>query len=170
MLYTPVMWRFHSLLLASSIALFLGLPRLALAELSEEQLSLLHDPGGWEFIAVFDKDNGVSMHHQCFAEGEPKPSECNGTLILKSDHTFSESIFMHGFTARRHGTYQLDGDQFTLFDEFGNQDGPYTMRIDPEKQTMRYSTTQAGVTLGADFVLVRKYKKDLEKRKKRGSQ
>jgi hypothetical protein len=159
------MWRFRSLLLAAFLGLFLGLPRPLHAELSEEQLSLLHDPGGWEFIAVFDKDNGVSMHHQCFAEGEPKPSECNGTLILKSDNTFSESIFMHGFTARRHGTYKLDDDQLTLFDEFGNSDGPYAVQIDPKQQTMRYSTEQAGVTLGASFVLVRKYKKDREKQK-----
>ncbi|HEX6544931.1 MAG TPA: hypothetical protein VF023_01405 [Bryobacteraceae bacterium] len=164
------MWRFRSLLLAASFAAFFGLSRPAQAGLSQEQLSLFHDPGGWEFIAVFDRDNGVSMHHQCFAEGEPKPSECNGTLILKSDDTFSESIFMHGFTARRHGTYKLDDDQLTLFDEFGNSDGPYTVQIDPEEQTMRYSTTQAGVTLGADFVLVRKYKKERERQKKQKQQ
>jgi hypothetical protein len=164
------MWRAHSLLVASGLVLFFGLPRPAHADLSQEQLSLFHDPGGWEFIAVFDEDNGVSMQHQCFAEGEPKPSECNGTLILKSDDTFSESIFMHGFTARRHGTYKLDDDQLTLFDEFGNSDGPYTVQIDPKKQTMRYSTTQAGVTLGASFVLARKYKKDREKQKKQSSQ
>ncbi|HXE15077.1 MAG TPA: hypothetical protein VN633_23335 [Bryobacteraceae bacterium] len=164
------MWRVRSLLVASGLVLFLGLPHPARADLSQEQLSLLHDPGGWEFLAVFDKDNGVSMQHQCFAEGEPKPSECNGTLILKSDDTFSESIFMHGFTARRHGTYKLDDDQLTLFDEFGNSDGPYTVQIDPKKQTMRYSTTQAGVTLGASFVLVRKYKKEREKQKKQSSQ
>jgi hypothetical protein len=133
--------------------------------LSQEQLDLLHDPHGWEFVAVFDKHNGFPMHHQCFAEGEPKPSECRGTLVLRGDSTFSETIFMHGFTASRHGTYDLDGGQITLIDEFGTKDGPYNLEINTANKTMRYSANQGGVLIGADFDLVDKSKRDSAKHK-----
>lgn len=132
-------------------------------ELSQQQLDMFHDPKGWEFVDVFDKDNGFPMHHQCFAEGQPKPSECHGTLIFHADATWEETIFMHGFTTYRHGDYQLDGNQLTLLDEFSNKDGPYTVQIDIAAKTMQYSANQGGVIIGADFSLIRPHKKTQQK-------
>lgn len=164
------MWRCRSFALAAGALLLCPAFLLNADSLSQQQIDLLHDPHGWEFVAVFDKDNGFPMHHQCFAEGEPKPSECHGDIIFGADGTFSESIFMHGFTARRHGTYELDDDQITLIDEFGNKDGPYRLEINTAAKTMRYSGRQGGVLIGADFELVNQAKKNPPKHKNQPAQ
>src|SRR3954464_10528683 len=94
------------------------------ADLSQDQLKLLHDPAGWEYTAILDRDNGVSMTHQCFVEGQEK-QECRGTLMLGEDGTFRQKVIVHERAAPRQGTYELVGDQITFKDELGTKDGPY---------------------------------------------
>ncbi len=140
-------------------------------ELTEEQLDLLHDSKGWEYTAVFDKDNGFPMQHQCFVEGQPNSDACRGTMILTSDGHFVQDVYIHGAEVQRHGTYELDDNQITLQDEFGTNDGPYTVEINPKAKTMSFTLTNAGgVRIGADFLLERQYQKSKRKPKNSSSQ
>jgi hypothetical protein len=96
--------------------------------LTDDELKMLQDPGGWQYVTISDTDSGVQTQHTCF-DGKPHPQECSGTLTLTAGNTFVSSIHIHGQTVDRHGTYELDGKQLTLFDEFGTQDGPYALDI-----------------------------------------
>ncbi|MGA8594588.1 MAG: hypothetical protein WB676_07570 [Bryobacteraceae bacterium] len=140
-------------------------------ELTQEQLDLLHDSKGWEYTAIFDKDNGFPMNHQCFVEGHPNSDACRGTMTVSSDSNFVQDVYIHGAEVQRHGTYELDGNQITLQDEFGTNDGPYTVDIDPKAKTMRFTLTNAGdVRIGADFLLERQYQKSKRKPQNGSSQ
>jgi hypothetical protein len=164
------MWRAAPLVLTLSCFLLGNVGVCAGDDLTQEQLDLLHDSKGWEYTAVFDKDNGFPMNHQCFVQGQPNPDACRGTMTLSSDDTFVQDVYIHGAEVQRHGTYQLDGNQITLQDEFGTNDGPYTVDIDPKAKTMRFTLTKAGsVRIGADFLLERQYQKSKTK-PKNGSQ
>lgn len=114
--------------------------------LSDDQLKLLHDPGGWEYTTVSDADGGIQTKHTCF-DGRPHPEECSGTLTLHTDNTFVQSVHIHGETVQRHGNYELDGSQLSLYDEFGTRDGPYSIDIDTDKKSMTMQMPQVRIEL-----------------------
>ena len=91
--------------------------------ISQDQLKLLQDPGGWEYITVTDPDSGIQTTHTCF-DGRPHPEECSGTLTFRPDGTFTKDIYIHHQRVQRHGNYELNGDQVAFYDELGTRDGP----------------------------------------------
>jgi hypothetical protein len=143
---------------ACSIIAALLLPTACLA-LDQDQLKLLHDPHGWQYVSIFDRDYGMQMQHQCFVEGDPSQGACRGMLYFASDGTFRQTVTVHGSTLERHGTYHLDGDQLSFQDELGTKDGPYTLEINTDAKTMRFSMRQAGVLIGANLKLKNAAKK-----------
>jgi hypothetical protein len=134
------------------------LPAVCLA-LDQDQLKLFNDPQGWEYIAIFDHDNGVQMQHQCFVEGSPGTGACRGMLFLPPDGHFTQTVTVHGSTLERHGTYELDDDQLTFQDELGTKDGPYTVDLKTDEKSMRISMRQSGVLIGAALKLKNQSKK-----------
>ena len=123
--------------------------------LSDDQLKMLHDPGGWEYIKIGDVDNGIQTQHTCF-DGHPHPNQCSGTMTLNPGNTFLQKTRIHGQTVQRHGTYQLDGNQLTFFDELGTKDGPYALSINT--QTKRLVLQMQPVRI--DLELESQYRKD----------
>src|SRR5947209_526706 len=128
---------FPKRILMCSLALFTF--RLALPAqqggLTSDQLKMLQDPGGWEYIKISDVDNGIQTQHTCF-DGHPHPEQCSGTLTLSAGNTFIQKTRIHGQTVQRQGTYQLDGNQLTFFDELGTKDGPYTLTINTQAKRL----------------------------------
>ncbi|MBV9154670.1 MAG: hypothetical protein JO097_00275 [Acidobacteriaceae bacterium] len=114
--------------------------------LSDEQIKLLQDPGGWEYITLSDADNGIQTKHTCF-DGQPHPEECSGTLTLTTAKTFVQSVYVHGQGVQRHGTYELSGNEITLSDELGTKDGPYTVEIDTQAKSMIMRMTSVRIEL-----------------------
>jgi formylmethanofuran dehydrogenase subunit A len=143
------------------ILLAAAIPLWAFDELSDEQLKLLQDPGGWEYLKMGDADKGVDTQHICF-DGTPHPDVCSGRLNLTTGKTFTQKVFIHGESAERHGTYKLDGDQLAFFDEFGTRDGPYTIQIDTEKKSLVMAMPQVRVELELEKELHKN--KDKEKK------
>lgn len=136
----------------------------AASSLDQSALKMLHDPGGWEYVAVLNLDNGMHITATCFVAGQLRPEDCRGTLKFTPDGDFVQNIQIHGENVRRHGAYELDGDQITFRDELGTQDGPYQLQVNTKTKTMRISMRQAGVLVGADFHLESDYgKKDRKK-------
>lgn len=130
-------------------AFYLSIALVCLAtgdELSGDQLKLLHDPGGWEYITIEDSDAGVQTEHTCF-DGKPHPDVCSGTLTLSAGNTFVQQVSVHHQTVSRHGTYSLTGDQLAFFDEFGTRDGPYTVAIDSDKTSLSLRMPQVHLEL-----------------------
>lgn len=127
--------------------------------LDDQQLQMLHDAQGWEYVSIFDHDNGMTMQHQCFVEGASTQGACSGMLYFPPDGTFRQTVTAHGKTLDRHGTYELDDDQLTFQDELGTKDGPYTVEINSDEKTMRFSMRQAGVEIGANLKLKNASKK-----------
>ncbi len=123
-----------------------ALPLSARNTLNNNQLKMLHDPGGWEYITVSDADSGIQTKHTCF-DGRPHPEECSGTLTLNTDKTFVQSVHIHGKTVQRHGSYELDGSELAFYDEFGTRDGPYTIDIDTHKKSMTMQMPQVQIEL-----------------------
>jgi hypothetical protein len=91
-------------------------------------------------------------------DGKPHPDECSGKLILRSDNTFSKQIFIHHQEVSRTGTYKLDADRIAFFDEFGNQDGPYTIHLDAKSELLTLDMPQ----LHIELELETQYHKDLK--------
>ena len=133
---------------------------LTLGSLTPDELKLLQDPGGWEYVTVSDEDAGVQTQHVCF-DGQPHPRQCSGKLILRPDNTFTMQVTIHGENVDRHGTYELDDDQIAFFDEFGNRDGPYTLQLNSETKRLVLSMPQVRL----DLELESQYKDDLQKKK-----
>src|ERR1700689_5314233 len=106
----------------------------AYSDLSSDQLKMFQDPGGWDYIKMTE-NSGVQTEHSCF-DGKPHPDECSGRLRLSPDNTFTQEVTIHGQIVPRHGTYKLEDDQLTFFDELQTQDGPYTIEIDAEKKSL----------------------------------
>jgi hypothetical protein len=121
--------------------------------LDEQQTKLFLDPKGWKYVAIFDRHNGIQTTHQCFVEGSPNQGGCRGTLIFSDDGQFTQDVYADGGKLERHGTYTLDGDQLTFKDELGTQDGPYTVVVNADRKSMRFSMSQTGVLIGADLKL-----------------
>jgi hypothetical protein len=116
-------------------------------DLSDDQLKMLKDPGGWEYVEIDDSDAGIQTQHTCF-DGKPHPDVCSGTLTLSSGgNTFVQKVTVHHQSVTRRGTYEIDGDQLAFFDEFGTKDGPYTVAIDPDKTSLSLRMPQLRMEL-----------------------
>lgn len=122
--------------------------------LNDDELKLLQDPGGWEYIKMSDDQAGIQTTHTCF-DGQPHPTECSGTLTLNPDNTLLQQVHIHGQTVARHGTYELDNDQIAFYDEFGTRDGPYHLTIDTQSKRLIIEMPQVRVELE----LEKEYKK-----------
>jgi hypothetical protein len=146
--------------------LFLALRLNAGADLTADELKMLQDPDGWEYITVTDPDSGIQTKHTCF-DGQPHPDECSGTLTLKPDNTFVQKVHIHGDTVERHGQYELDGKEITFIDELGTRDGPYTLDINVKTKQMTLQITQnSGVLVRIELELEKEYKKQLQQTQK----
>ena len=130
-----------------------------------DNLALLQDSSGWEYISISDKDNGFETQHVCFDSHET--GKCRGRLIFAPNNTFTQSVTVHAKSLTRQGTYQLAGDQVTFFDEFGNKDGPYSWTLNPDAKSMVIQTTQAGVLIKMDLLLEKEFRRRLEEEKKK---
>jgi hypothetical protein len=138
-----------SKILYLSVVLLLCVPAARLSahdDLNQDQLKLLQDPDGWEYIEIDDSDAGIQTQHTCF-DGTPHPDVCSGTLTLSSGNTFVQEVNVHHQSVSRRGTYSLDGDQLAFFDEFGTKDGPYTVAIDPDKTSLSLRMPQVHMEL-----------------------
>ena len=153
-------------MLASFAALLLIALRVnAGADLTDDELKMVQDSGGWEYLAVSDPDNGVQTKHSCF-DGQPHPEQCSGNLTFNPDNTFVQKVHIHGETVERHGQYELDGNDLTLIDELGTRDGPYTLDINLKSKQMNLQITQnAGVLVRIELELEKEYKKQLQNQK-----
>lgn len=130
--------------------------------LSSDELKMLHDLSGWEYISLsMNEQNGFPTQHTCF-DGRPHPDECSGTLVLKSDQTFTQSVRIQGKTVQRTGKYQLDGDQLTFFDELGTQDGPYKLALNTQAKSLVLQMPQSRIEL----LLESEYRKNRQEGKK----
>jgi hypothetical protein len=158
------MARFRPSIGAFGVALILGAVSRGDSALTDDQVKMLKDPLGWEYLDLFQKNNGFPTKHVCFSEGESGSSECQGVLKLHDDGTFVQEVTIQGTPVPRHGTWNLDGDQLTMWDELGTKDGPYTVELNLDAKTMRISMDDAGVIVGAHFKLEREYQKSKSKR------
>lgn len=143
----------------------IGILATAAFALNHDQLKMLQDPGGWQYLELSDAALGVQTVHTCF-DGHPHPDECSGTLTLSPGKTFVQSLRIQGKGYQRHGTYQLEGDQLTLFDELGTRDGPYTVSVDPQHDTMVMQMSPAGGDVRCRFLLNREYHKRMRAQQK----
>jgi hypothetical protein len=132
----------------------------AAPSLSSDDLKLLQDPGGWEYVTVSDQDNGFPTEHVCF-DGQPHPGQCSGTLTMRDDKTFTQSVSIQGQSVDRHGTYELADDQISFFDEFGNRDGPYSAQLNGDTKMLVLSMPQ----LRMELELASQYREDLGKKR-----
>jgi hypothetical protein len=130
-------------------------------DLAPDQLALLQDSGGWEYISMNDSQDGFPTQHTCF-DGQPHPDVCSGTLTLTPQNTFLQKTYVHHQSVARHGTYQLDGDQLAFFDEFGTRDGPYTITVDTQSKFMTMDMPQIKIKLQ----LYKEYRKQLDAARK----
>ncbi|MBV8810360.1 MAG: lipocalin family protein [Acidobacteriaceae bacterium] len=150
--------------LASALPLLFIVPLSARQDLTQQQVTLFQDPGGWEFITVTDPDSGIQTTHTCF-DGHPHPKTCSGTLTFSPDNKFVKNIYIHGQRVQRHGTYQLSGNQLVFYDELGTRDGPYTIAIDVAKNQLTMDMPQVHIQLMLD----RAYRDVLKARAKKHS-
>lgn len=130
--------------------------------LTSDELNMLQDPGGWEYLTISDADAGIQTQHVCF-DGRPHPGACSGTLILSARKTFVKSIHIHGQAVDRHGNYRLDGNQIAFFDEFGTEDGPYTIELNAETKRLVLSMPQVRMELELES----QYREDSRSQKKK---
>ena len=141
--------------LTGALAFALGLGASAGDKLSSNQLKLLHDPGGWEYIKISNSDSGFQTEHTCF-DGIPDPQQCSGVMKFTPHNTFVQKIHIHGQTLQRHGKYQLGGKQLALFDELGTKDGPYTLDLNEQNNHLVLQMPQVRIELE----LEEQYRKD----------
>jgi hypothetical protein len=132
--------------------------------LTHDELKLLQDPGGWEYMTITDAGNGFETQHVCFDSSTP--GKCRGTLLFRPDMTFKKSILAHGQWINRGGTYQVDGNNILFLDEFKNKDGPYTAELDPQKKTLVLGMIAAGVHFRIELLETKEYHRQQEERKK----
>ncbi len=129
-------------------------------DLTGNQLKMLQDPAGWEYIKISDVDGGIQTQHACF-DGLPHPHQCSGVMIFAPDNTFVQRIYIHGQIIERHGTYQLDGNQLAFFDELGTKDGPYTLDLETRQKRLTLEMPQVQLELE----LEKQYRKDRQAHK-----
>lgn len=128
------------------IGMFLASATLLCAffDLNRDQLKDLQDPGGWDYIKM--TDSGIQTEHPCF-DGKPHPETCTGRLTLSANHHFVQEVNIAGDTVMRHGTYTLNNDQLTFFDELETSDGPYTIELDEQKKSLLMYTSAVRIEL-----------------------
>jgi hypothetical protein len=153
-----------SVLLTLSLASSLAQAR---ENLTHDELTMLQDPGGWEYMVISDPNNGFQTQAACF--DAQRTGACEGKLFFRSDGTFVQTITGHGKSMHRGGTYKLDGHDVTFFDEHGTGDGPYTLKIDEEAQTLMADATRAGAGVHMELLLEKEFKKRLEKKRQTGA-
>jgi hypothetical protein len=129
----------------------------AFSGLSSDQVKLLKDPGGWDYIKM--TDSGIQTEHPCF-DGKPHPELCSGRLTFGTDNKFMQSVTIKGDTVPRHGTYTLEDDQLTFFDELETRDGPYTIEIDAQQKSLLMYTSVVRIELILHKTLLDKKRKD----------
>ena len=129
----------------------------AFSDLSRDQTKLLKDPGGWDYLKM--SDNGIQTEHPCF-DGKPHPDECSGRLTLGMDNKFTQEVTIHGQAVPRHGTYKLEDDQLTFFDELETRDGPYTIEIDAQAKTLLMYTSSVRIELTLHKALLNKKRRE----------
>jgi predicted dithiol-disulfide oxidoreductase (DUF899 family) len=61
------------------------------AALDRDDVKLLQDTSGWEYVTVSDEDSGFKTDHVCF-DGQPHPGQCSGTLTFRADKTFTQQV------------------------------------------------------------------------------
>jgi hypothetical protein len=137
----------------------------AFDKLPPDQIALLQDPGGWEYVSMDDSQDGFPTQHTCF-DGTPHPDACRGLLTLRSSKTFTQEVFIHQQSVARHGRYELKGDKLAFFDEFGTRDGPYTISVDTVNKLMTMDMPQVKVRL----MLYKEYKKQMDEKQKHKDQ
>jgi len=125
-------------------------------DLANDQLKLLKDPGGWDYLKM--SDTGIQTDHPCF-DGKLH-RECTGRLRFSPDNTFTQEVTIQGQTVPRHGTYTLENDQLTFFDELETRDGPYTIEIDAQKKSLVMYTSAVRVELILHKTLLDKKRKE----------
>jgi len=76
------------------------------------------------------------------------PTHDISTSSCRNDPLVQQAV-IGGTSVDRHGTWKVDSDQLTLFDEYGSQDGPYTAEIDAVKKTTALSMPQ-GLSVHSD--------------------
>ncbi len=150
----------YSLGISSLFLLAFALQVSARDTLNDDELKMLQDPGGWQYVTISDSDDGIQTQHTCF-DGAPHPQACSGTLTLTAGKTFVQSVHIHGQTVQRHGTYQLDGKQLAFFDEFGTRDGPYTLDINTQTKHLVLKMPQ----LRMELELESQYREDMRPQK-----
>ncbi len=127
---------------------------------SSDELTLLQDPDGWEYIKVVT-DSGFPTEHPCF-DGTPHPQECRGTLTLGTDERFVKKSTSTGSADTRSGRYKVDGDQLTFFDEYDTQDGPYKLTLNRDEKTLVLDLGSARM----DLMLEKEYRERSKSQKK----
>jgi hypothetical protein len=100
---------------------------------SSDDLSLLQDPDGWEYVRIVT-NSGFPTEHPCF-DGVPH-TQCRGTLTLGSNGRFAKTIYINGQSDNRAGRYTVNGHELTFFDEYDTQDGPYKITLNREQKTL----------------------------------
>ena len=146
-----------SVLVRTTLLLVAGTILNAFSGLSSDQLKLLQDPGGWDYIKM--TDSGIQTEHPCF-DGKPHPDLCSGRLTFSTNNKFTQSVTIKGDTVPRHGTYTLEDDQLTLFDELETRDGPYTVEIDAQQKSLLMYTSAVRIELTLHKTLLDKKRKD----------
>jgi hypothetical protein len=127
------------------------------SDLNRDQLKLLQDPAGWEYIKM--TSSGMQTEHTCF-DGKPHPETCSGRLTLSTDNTFVQEVTIQGQRVPRHGTYTLEGDQLTFIDELEQSDGPYTIEVDTDKKSLAMYMPQVRIELISEKALRDRKRKD----------
>jgi hypothetical protein len=130
------------------------------AALSKEDIKLLQDAGGWEYVKVSDQDAGIQTEHVCF-DGQPHPGQCTGKLMLSPDKTFVQQVSIHGQSIDRHGTYEIEEEHIAFYDEFGTRDGPYDVQLNTDTKMLVLSMPQVRLELELES----QYKEDLKEKK-----
>jgi hypothetical protein len=128
-----------------------------LRALSQDDIALIQEPGGWEYLSITDADNGFKTTHVCFDEKGRGP--CHGTLLFAKDGTFAQDVSVHGQTLHRQGKYELSDAGAVFYDELGTKDGPYTLTLDRTDSLLTLETVQAGVTIRMTLELEREFRK-----------
>ena len=163
MIVRPDVNRLVSVLLTLLVALPLAEGR---EMLNHEELAMIQDPGGWEYMVISDPNNGFQTQAACF--DSQRTGACEGKLFFRSDGTFLQTITAHGRSMHRGGTYKFDDHNVTFFDEHGTSDGPYTLKVNPQAQTLTVDATRAGVGVHMELLLGREFKKRLAKQADKG--
>ena len=103
------------------------------SSLTAEQLKLLKDPYGWDYVKIVDDRQGIN---QTCSDTPQNGGQCYGRIVLGSDNKFVQTAVIRNKATPRRGTYKLENDQLTLVDEQGNEDGPYTIEVDTLTKTL----------------------------------